>query len=199
MGQEFGGAGADVGFGPFREAAVEEFMDKSVEGGRGRVDDTGFAVKVAVHVPAPGLFADEALLDLSLPKFVINSAEVADAPVLHASKYSHHPLLDFPCLGCKGGAIVTLMSDTIHHADPEKVEMLISCMLGGLKDAGEFTASDGVSAALTFAMRMCKIIVQLSPDEESRKENMRSAVRSLKVMAAELEAEVAELKNVKVH
>lgn len=77
----------------------------------------------------------------------------------------------------------------LQKADPDVVEELIAAMTSGLRTAGAFTASDGISAALTLAMRMCRSIIELSGDQESKAVNTKRAANVLRGMAAELEME----------
>lgn len=88
--------------------------------------------------------------------------------------------------------------DGLQRADPEVVEELIALMMAGMAKAGSFSASDGISAALTMAMRMCHVIVELTPDQPGKEANAGRAAGILRTMAAELEMSVLKASG-KVH
>jgi hypothetical protein len=90
---------------------------------------------------------------------------------------------------------MTAMSE-VQQADPEVVEELIGHMMHGLKGAGPFSPSDGISAALTMAMRMCHVIVDLSVGVEAKRANAEHAAVVLRTMAAELEMRVLNVEKV---
>lgn len=71
--------------------------------------------------------------------------------------------------------------------DVEAVERMVDRLRRALLDEGQFHASDGLSAAMTFARRLATGVINASPDKHARIHNLQVVVRAVRAMADEIE------------
>jgi hypothetical protein len=80
-----------------------------------------------------------------------------------------------------------------------EVERLVKQLEGGIRGGANFSAQDGLGAVLTFTFRFTQAIVNLPGDQEQKRRSARIAASTLRRMASEIEFEVFEVSDVRVH
>lgn len=84
-------------------------------------------------------------------------------------------------------------------ANPVEVERLVGELMKGLRESGQFSPGDALSAVMTFTYRFATAIVTLSETPEARAVNMTTVAQSLRLMAARVEFDAGEAGKEKVH